>query len=174
MNTVEHKCSNLRWLVKLGCNNRRKNLGSDAGLKRVSHQSLFFLDNMGCASSAPEERRGPLVGGVPTKQGQADQELDAAAAEIQRGASQFLLSRKEEAEKNDAAAEIQRSASSFLLAKRASEAEVEQPKPLLALGSAVGGAMDAVGQLSARIFGGAPASAPVSADGVKLETVSEK
>ena len=85
MNTVEEKCINLRWLVKLGCNNRRKEFGTDAGLKRVSHQSLFFLDNMGCASSAPEERRGPLVGGVPTKQGQADQEREEEGEESRDG-----------------------------------------------------------------------------------------
>ena len=133
---------------------------------------------MGCGGSKEEGETGGGAGSPGKKQGQgkvaSEQEKDAAAAAIQGFAQDFMSSKedKKKKEQDAAAGEIQTQAAKFLVDMRAKEEAAraaEKPKltlPAPPLAVAATNALDAVVQLSHRLFGGAE---PTAADATKKE-----
>ena len=126
---------------------------------------------MGCAgSTASGSPTSDLGGPAGKKQAQkSDTEKDEAAAAIQAAAANYNAKRKEQ-QQDAAAAEIQLQAAAFLKQRQsqqeAAAAEAtKKPKltlPPAPLEVAATAAVDAITQLSHRLFGGAeaPAAAP--------------
>ena len=130
-------------------------------------------ENMGCAASQPEGGANAGLGTPGKKQGQAptEAEKDEAAGLIQGFATEYSKHKKEK-EQDEAAHEIQVQAAAFLAkAQSDKEAKEETAKPKLTLPPApppltvaATAAVDAIAQLSHRLFGGeAPAAAPAAA-----------
>ena len=140
----------------------------------------LLSQEMGCAGSTAQGSSTSGPGTPGTKQNQASEsEKDEAAAMIQGFAATYNTQKKKEKEQDAAAAEIQMQAAAFLKQKQAAAAQANAsesaaekkpkltlpPAPAQPLAVAAAAAVDAVTQLSHRLFGGAeaPAAAPAAA-----------
>lgn len=116
--------------------------------------------SQGCGGSKPEDGSSG-AGGVPKAQEQGDAAKDAAAAEIQAAAADFMKAKKADDTKkaqDEAAADIQGAAASYLAKKRAAEA----PAPAADSGGGILGGL--LGMFSQRDPpSAAPAAAPAPA-----------